>query len=107
LITSHTPESLRDFERLIAADFDAGLIRAPVHLAGGNEQESIEIFQEIRPQDYVLTQWRSHFHCLLKGVPPERLRAEFASVSDLGTREVLYRGRVAHTLRLFACRDLR
>ncbi len=39
--------------------------------------------------------------------PPPRLTNEFVSVIDLGTRDVLYRGRVIHTLRLFACRDLR
>lgn len=67
---------MREFERQIAADFDAGLIRAPVHLAGGNEEILIDIFRDIRPNDWVLTQWRSHFHALLKGVPPQQLRAD-------------------------------
>ena len=39
--------------------------------------------------------------------PPPRLTNEFVSVIDLGTRDVVYLGRVVHTLRLFACRDLR
>jgi membrane-associated phospholipid phosphatase/4-amino-4-deoxy-L-arabinose transferase-like glycosyltransferase len=39
--------------------------------------------------------------------PPERLQKEFASVTDLGMREVLYRGRVFRRIQLFACRDLR
>jgi 4-amino-4-deoxy-L-arabinose transferase-like glycosyltransferase len=39
--------------------------------------------------------------------PPERLLAEFASVTDLGLHEVRYRGRVVRYLQLFACRDLR
>lgn len=76
MITDHTPETLREFERQIAADFDAARIRAPVHLAGGNEKELIDIFERVRKEDWVLTQWRSHYHCLLKGVPPERLRAD-------------------------------
>ncbi len=40
------------------------------------------------------------------GPPPERLGKEFASVIELGRREVVVRGRVIHTVRLFICRDL-
>ena len=40
------------------------------------------------------------------GPPPERLVKEFASVTDLGTREVVASGRVVRTLQLFACRNL-
>lgn len=76
MITSHTPETLKAFEATIAADFDSARIRAPVHLAGGNEEELIEIFQSIKSEDWVLTQWRSHFHCLLKGVPEDKLRED-------------------------------
>ena len=39
--------------------------------------------------------------------PPEQLAREFATVQDLGMREILYRGRVFRRLQLFACRDLR
>ncbi len=39
--------------------------------------------------------------------PPDRLVAEFASVTDLGRREVFDQGRVIHAIQLFACRDLR
>lgn len=69
-----TPEDLIAFEKDIAAQFEAGKIKAPVHLAGGNESQLIEIFKHIRPQDWVLCQWRSHYHCLLKGVPPNELK---------------------------------
>lgn len=63
------------FENDIANDFNAGRIKSPVHLAGGNEQQLIDIFADIKPDDWVLCAWRSHYHCLLKGVPQERLRA--------------------------------
>jgi TPP-dependent pyruvate/acetoin dehydrogenase alpha subunit len=76
VITDHTPETLRAFEAQIAADFDAAKIRAPVHLAGGNEQQLLDVFQHIREEDWVLTQWRSHFHCLLKGISPTTLRED-------------------------------
>lgn len=68
-----TPLDLITFEQEVAAAFNAGKIRAPVHLAGGNEDDLISIFRDVRPGDWVATQWRSHFHALLKGVPRERL----------------------------------
>jgi TPP-dependent pyruvate/acetoin dehydrogenase alpha subunit len=64
------------FEDDIAKEFNAGAIRAPVHLYSGGEAELIEIFKDIRPQDWVLASWRSHYQCLLKGVPPAELKAE-------------------------------
>jgi TPP-dependent pyruvate/acetoin dehydrogenase alpha subunit len=70
-----TKEQLEAFEADIAAEFNAGHIKAPIHLAGGNEDQLISIFRGIGPQDWCLTQWRSHFVCLLKGVPPVELKA--------------------------------
>jgi len=70
------PSELIAFEEDIASEFNAGRIRAPVHLYAGNEKAVIEVFEEIRPQDWVLCSWRSHYQCLLKGVPPAQLKAE-------------------------------
>ena len=64
------------FEAEIAEAFNAGKIRAPVHLSGGNEEDLIGIFERVRPEDWVFSTWRSHYHCLLKGVPPARLKAD-------------------------------
>lgn len=69
-----TAEDLIAFEKDIAAEFEAGQIKAPVHLAGGNEQELIDIFKGIRPNDWILCSWRSHYHALLKGVPRDQLK---------------------------------
>lgn len=69
-----TPTDLIAFEADIAAEFDAGKIRAPAHLAGGNEQALIDIFGDIGPDDWALCSWRSHLHCLLRGVPPAELK---------------------------------
>jgi pyruvate dehydrogenase E1 component alpha subunit len=68
-------EDLIRFEEEIAEEFNAGRIRAPVHLYYGNEDEIIEVFKEVRSQDWVLCSWRSHYQCLLKGVPPAVLKA--------------------------------
>jgi pyruvate dehydrogenase E1 component alpha subunit len=70
-----TKEELIAFEEDIAALFNAGQIRAPVHLYSGNEDQIIDVFQKIRPQDWVFCSWRSHYQCLLKGVPKELVRA--------------------------------
>jgi TPP-dependent pyruvate/acetoin dehydrogenase alpha subunit len=73
--TDWTPESLAAFERDVADTFNRGEIRAPVHLAGGNERQLIDLFKRVGPQDWVCGTWRSHYHCLLKGVPPAELKA--------------------------------
>ena len=76
-MTKLTKQDLIDFETEIAACFDDAMIRAPVHLYNGNEEKMIEIFEkhEISDEDWVLCSWRSHYQCLLKGVPPEELKS--------------------------------
>ncbi|MEA5468535.1 thiamine pyrophosphate-dependent enzyme, partial [Spirulina sp. 06S082] len=64
------------FEEEIAELFNTAKIRAPIHLYYGNEELIIKVFQGIRPQDWVFCSWRSHYQCLLKGVPREQLRQE-------------------------------
>ncbi len=71
-----TSAELIAFEEDIAKEFNAAKIRAPIHLYYGNEEAIIEVFRYIRPQDWVLCSWRSHYQCLLKGVPAEQLKAE-------------------------------
>ena len=68
-------DGLIAFEAEMAELFNQGKIKAPLHLAGGNEDQLIEIFRSIAPNDWVLGSWRAHYHCLLKGVPPEELKA--------------------------------
>ena len=67
------------FEDEVAATFNAGKIRAPVHLYWGNEDQIIETFRRIRTQDWVFCSWRSHYQCLLKGVPKEQLMDEIVA----------------------------
>jgi TPP-dependent pyruvate/acetoin dehydrogenase alpha subunit len=74
-----TKEELIAFEDEIAALFNAGKIRAPVHLYSGNEEQIISVFQKIRPQDWVFCSWRSHYQCLLKGVPKDLIREEIVA----------------------------
>lgn len=71
-----TREQLIAFEADIAAEFNKGSIRAPIHLDGGNEDALIDVFAGVGPQDWVLCSWRSHYKALLKGVPPAEVKAE-------------------------------
>lgn len=71
-----TKEDLINFEKEIAEIFATGVIRAPVHLRSGREDDLIKIFQEnnIGSDDYVFGFWDSHELALLKGVPREELK---------------------------------
>ena len=72
-----TKEELIEFETEMAACFDDAMIRAPVHLYNDNEDQIIGVFEEhnIGPEDWVFCSWRSHYQCLLKGVPLDELKA--------------------------------
>jgi pyruvate dehydrogenase E1 component alpha subunit len=64
------------FEEKIATAFNNGLIKAPVHLTYGNENFLIKFFNRIKKDDWIFCSWRSHYHCLLKGVPKSLLEKE-------------------------------
>jgi pyruvate dehydrogenase E1 component alpha subunit len=67
-------QQLIAFEKDIADTFERGEIKAPVHLTGGNEQNLINIFKYIGVNDWVCSTHRSHYHALLKGVPPNEVK---------------------------------
>ena len=71
-----TKKELVDFENDIADCFNSAMIKAPVHLYNGNEEQIIDVFKKhnIGTDDWVLCSWRSHYQCLLKGVPPNQLK---------------------------------
>ena len=65
------------FENDIAETFNKGKIRAPIHLYSGNENFLIKFFKKnIKKNDWVFCSWRSHYQCLLKGVPTKTLKKE-------------------------------
>jgi len=70
------PDELIAFEEEIAECFNNAQIRAPIHLYSGNEKHIINIFKNVKKQDYVFCTWRSHYQCLLKGVPKDRLKKD-------------------------------
>lgn len=72
--TALTGSDIIAFENEIAELFQQGKIRAPVHLRSGCEQQLIDIFKDIKPEDWIFNYWASHIHCLLKGVPADKLK---------------------------------
>ena len=62
------------FEEEIADLFNKGKIRAPVHLYQGNEDKIIEFFKRVNKNDWIFCSWRSHYQCLLKGVPKDEIK---------------------------------
>ena len=74
-----TKDDLVKFEEEIAELFNAAKIFAPVHLYFGNEEKIINVFERVRSQDWVFCSWRSHYQCLLKGVPPEEIKQEIVA----------------------------
>ena len=68
-----TSEDLKSFEEEVKTTYEAGKIKAPVHLAGGNEEKLIDIFQYVHKDDWVFASWRNHYHALLHGVPRDTL----------------------------------
>lgn len=69
-------QDLINFEEEIKGLFLDTRIRAPVHLSRGNEDPLIEIFKQIRKEDWVFSTHRSHYHALLKGIDREWVRNE-------------------------------
>ena len=67
---------LVQFETKIADLFNKAKIRAPIHLYSNNEEQLIKIFKKIKGQDWVFCSWRSHYQCLLKGVPEKKVEKE-------------------------------
>ena len=67
---------LINFEDNIATLFNDAKIKAPIHLYSGNEKFLIKFFKKIKKNDWVLCSWRSHYQCLLKGVPPRDVKNE-------------------------------
>ena len=70
------PKELISFEEEIAESFNNAEIRAPIHLYNGNEEKIIDIFKNVKKEDYVFCTWRSHYQCLLKGVPRDVLKKD-------------------------------
>lgn len=68
-----TKEELIAFEDHIGELYTDNKLPFLFHLSGGNEDQLIEIFKDIKEDDYVISNHRSHYHALLHGIEPEVL----------------------------------
>lgn len=67
-------DQLVEFETHIGNAFNAGEIKAPIHLYSGNEELMMEVFNDIDVEnDWVCCTWRNHYQGLLKGIPADVL----------------------------------
>ena len=76
-------QKLIKFEYEIAQLFNTGKIKAPIHLYHGNEDKIINIFKKIKKEDWVFCSWRSHYQCLLKGVPEKQIKDEILACRSI------------------------
>jgi len=74
MIVNYTPQELQDFETDIGNCFNNKMIRAPIHLYDSNEKHILRVFEKVKQDDWVCATWRSHYQCLLKGVPKDLLK---------------------------------
>jgi len=71
-----TKEQLVQFELDAKKEWESGSVVGPVHLSKGNEEQLIEIFQYVHPDDWIFSTWRNHYHALLHEISPDWLMDE-------------------------------
>lgn len=73
-----TRQDLLNFTKEITKIYNTGIIKAPIHLSKGNENQLIRIFNKynITQKDWILSTWRNHFHWLLSGRDAEELKKQ-------------------------------
>ena len=84
-------KDLIDFEKKVQKVYEAGEIKAPVHLSGNNEDQLIEIFKKIDKDDWVFSSWRNHYHALLHGFDPEELFNLIKEGKSMGINSVKHK----------------
>ena len=78
------PSDLINFEETIKKIYEKGKILAPIHLSRGNEKNLIEIFSYISKDDWVFSSWRNHYHALLHGITPIKLKKLILKGKSMG-----------------------
>ena len=70
-------DDLLAFSARVKVGWEAKEFNVPVHLAGGNEEELVDIFKEVKDGDYVFSTHRNMYHALLCGIKPDDLLAAY------------------------------
>lgn len=82
---------LISFEKKVKEIYNQGKIKSPVHLSGNNEDALIKIFKKIKTSDWVVSNWRNHYHALLHGVPSDWLLKKIVSGKSMGINSKKYK----------------
>jgi pyruvate dehydrogenase E1 component alpha subunit len=84
----HQMMLIRRFEEKAAENYALGNIGGFLHLSIGEEAVAVGVTSMLRPDDYVISTYREHGHCLAKGSDPKRMMAEL-----FGRRDGLSKGK--------------
>lgn len=79
---------IRRFEEKAAEAYALGKIGGFLHLSIGEEGVAVGAISVLRPDDYAISTYREHGHCLAKGSDPRRVMAEL-----FGRRDGLSKGK--------------
>src|SRR6266545_3902310 len=79
---------IRRFEEKAAECYALGKIGGFLHLSIGEEAVAAGVTSVLRPDDYAISTYREHGHCLAKGSDPRRVMAEL-----FGRRDGLSKGK--------------
>src|SRR5256885_15359043 len=79
---------IRRFEEKAAESYALGKIGGFLHLYIGEEAVAVGATSMLRPDDYAISAYREHGHCLAKGSDPKRVMAEL-----FGRRDGLSKGK--------------
>lgn len=67
-------QELINFEKGIVELYKDHQLPFLFHLSGGNEDQLLDIFKDVKEGDYVISNHRNHYHALLSGIPPNEVR---------------------------------
>ncbi len=84
----HQMMLIRRFEEKAAENYALGKIGGFLHLSIGEEAVAVGVTSTLRPDDYAISTYREHGHCLAKGSDPKRAMAEL-----FGRRDGLSKGK--------------
>src|SRR5712691_9503733 len=79
---------IRRFEEKAAEAYTLGKVGGFLHLYIGQEAVAVGASSVLRPDDYAISAYREHGHCLAKGADPRRVMAEL-----FGRRDGLSKGK--------------
>jgi len=67
---------IREFEERTAEMYSRGKVTGFCHLYTGEEAVAVGAMSALHPDDYVISSYRDHGHCLIKGTSPKEVMAE-------------------------------